>query len=142
MTTTTLNTINLVDFALRTSEGLIDISATLSKIESLYLDLACSEEGTFAKIGEAVHTVFSKYEGKAITMADLPGLTLMNVSGVTPDNISELTEAVCVYIRNSPDFYSNKGKGGGIRRISDMNEDTRKKMEENIAAKALKAGNK
>jgi len=133
------NIINLVDFAIRSSEGTIDISATISKIEGLYLDIACDEERANEGIGKAVHDLYSKYPGRAFTMNDLPTIVIMGM-GVAPDsNMTDLQEAILVYIRNSPEFYSKKGKGGGVKRITDMTADEVKDMNDKKAAEAAKS---
>ena len=127
------NIISLVDFAIRSAEGTIDISASISKIEGLYLDIACDEERVNKGIGKAVHGLYSKYPGRAFTMNDLPCHIIMEM-GVAPDcNMTDLQEAILVYVRNSPEFYSKKGKGGGVRRITDMTADEVKDMNEKKA---------
>jgi len=135
------NVINLSETAIRTADGIIDVPATMDKLQELVLDLACTEETVSVQVGEVVHALFDKYRGKVITVEDLPGLALASMV-TTPDNFADLAEGVRNFVRKNPEFWVNKGKNGGCVRVSDLDAEGLAKMEKSKAAKAAKDAEK
>jgi hypothetical protein len=100
------------------------------------LDLFEAEEATEnGVIAEAVSAVFDKYPGASVNMPALVSSAAQHMNS-TPGNFAVLSERIKKYVQvNSqgekskehgrfpnPDslFIINKGKGGGVRRRSDL----------------------
>lgn len=118
-----MSNINVAEYVVRNGSS-IDVEASVAKFRSA-LDVHVAERETeLSVIAEAVHAVFDKNRGDAIAMPTLTGLTLQNMNA-QPSNFGTLTERVQDYIRSSskgdkPTFVITKGKGGGVRRASDI----------------------
>jgi len=112
--------INLGEYVVRGVDGTIDVLATCQKFEGDLLVHIAKQETEEAEVATAVHGVFDTYKGARINMPALISVTLQRL-GVQPANYQVLSDAVHAYVRSNAGtlFTIQKGKGGGVSRISD-----------------------
>lgn len=104
--------------------GVIDTRASLTAFKSELENLIAEERAENRVIEDAAHAVFDAAPGKAIPLpAVLASIT--TALGATPANFTELSEHArrWLYANAEGDrstFIIAKGKGGGVRRRSDI----------------------
>jgi len=114
---------NINDY-LVVSSGSVDVEATVSNFRSALVKHLAERETEQATIALAVHAVFDKNRGQVISMPALTGLALQELNA-QPENFAALTDRVQEYVRDHSKgdaslFVIAKGKGGGVRRRSDI----------------------
>lgn len=108
----------LEELAVRSADGKIDVSATLTAIGEQLLARAEYEDNLGERIATAVHSVFDANLGKTLASPAVANFAA-TAMGVTPSNYAELTAAIGLWVRHSPEFKVSKGKGGGCARKCD-----------------------
>jgi len=104
--------------------GLVDTRASLAAFKT-ELDYLTQQEKSEAVIFEdAAHAVFDSQPGTSIPMPALIA-HIVNAMAATPDNWSELAGRARNYLHTNAEgdrsvFIITKGKGGGVRRRSDI----------------------
>ena len=121
-----MTTINLATFAVRDSDGELDLSATVTKFEGALLAYQAERETELATIGAAVHAVFDAHKGTNINMPAVTSLALQKLN-VQPETYKALSERVQSFVRDNAGeresgaiFGIAKGKGGGCCRWEDV----------------------
>ncbi len=77
------------------------------------------------QIAEAVTSLFDQYRGTAIQVPTLSGMAAQRLNA-QPANRKTISGRVADYVRNNADgkgqnlFQISKGKGGGVKRVSDL----------------------
>lgn len=117
----------LAAYAVRTSEGQIDLEGTCEAFASDLIKFQAERETETSVVAEAVNAVFSAHPGARMNMPYVTSeaLRLLNVQ---PETHKLLTERVQVFIRDNSGaerssgklFHIGKGKGGGVSRWSDV----------------------
>lgn len=120
------------------TDGNVNVEASREAFEA-EMDLYLSDEN---EIAEAVNAVFSQYKGATINMPALAGFAMQRLK-MTPSNFATLEERIGDYVRENADrhekkdketgvitqvaepqrtrlFSIAKGKGGGVKRWSDI----------------------
>jgi hypothetical protein len=112
--------INLGEYVVRNADGTIDVEATCQKFEGDLLVHIAERETEEEQVATAVHGVFDTYKGARINMPALVSAAVTRL-GVQPANYQVLADAVHAYVRSNAGtlFTIQKGKGGGVSRISD-----------------------
>jgi len=106
-------------FIVRDSSGNIDHEASASKFSSELFKFAAEQESLASTIGVAVHAYFDKHLGKRVNTDMAVGEILIALN-VQPENYSILKDRVTDWIRNSPEFSTVRGRGGGTGRNCDL----------------------
>lgn len=104
--------------------GLVDVKASVTVFKAELETLISEEKIENAVFEEAAHSAFDKTPGTAIPMPALCSQITTAMNAV-PANFATLTERARKYIQNNSvgeksTFVIAKGKGGGVRRRSDL----------------------
>lgn len=114
---------NLIKYAVRNDKGEVDTEATVAKFRSDLISHLASQRDQDNKIAVAVHAVFDQYKGARINLPALTNFTLTKLEA-NASNYPELTNAIRDYVKSNASegglFLINKGKGGGVIRLSDL----------------------
>lgn len=123
-----MTTINLATFAVRDSDGELDLDGTMTKFQGVLLQYQAERETELATIGAAVNAVFDQHKGATINMPAVTSFALQRLN-VQPESYKVLAERIQTFVRdNASDergkglFRIAKGKGGGVTRWSDVPE--------------------
>jgi len=109
---------SLLQFAVRNVRGEIDDDASATFFLKNLRQYKEEYKKSIKEVAKAVNEVFDQNPGQVLTMTTLQGLSLrlLDTNTENYDNISELVEE---YVKNDPNFESKRGRGGGVRRLSD-----------------------
>lgn len=104
--------------------GVVDTRASLTAFKTELENLIAQEKAENAVIEDAAHAVFDAQPGKAIPMPALLA-SITTALGATPATFTELSEKARRYLQAQAEgdrstFIIAKGKGGGVRRRSDI----------------------
>lgn len=134
----------LLAFVERDAEGALDFDATVTKFAVRLTEFRAAVEMESDAIATAVNSVFDRWTpGAAINMDAIVGMSLPGLNP-TPENHNILRDRIKEYVRLNADrhekkskegvvlavaepprtraFVIAKGKGGGVRRWSDVAE--------------------
>lgn len=124
-------------------DGLIDEAASIALFTAELQKTKVAQEMESGQIADAVNAVFDKFKGVSINLPALCTYTMGHL-GATPATYNDLVEKVSNYVRDNSDrpaqkdpkdkekilvpaeaprtrlFSMNKGKGGGVKRWSDV----------------------
>jgi len=100
-------------------DGRVDHEASIDKLADQlnYLDNEYKLESS--TIHSAIGDVFARYPGIRLPLAFIVSESL-KILNAQPENYRSLTRKVQTFIRNSPEFITIRGKGGGIIRLIDL----------------------
>ena len=110
---------NISSFIRRYTDGSIDSDATCENFASELQKYEIEVEVEVKGIALAVNALFDIHPGARLNAPYLVGETLRRLN-VTPETYTSLTLKVQEFLRSSPSFDVNKGKGGGWARTSDL----------------------
>lgn len=98
--------------------GAVDIQGTIDKFQTeltAWLDL---QERDQSVLLTAIEEVFAENAGATLNTPAVQTLALTKV-GFTANNYQALRERCVEVMKSNPRYYTIKGKGGGVRRMSD-----------------------
>jgi len=115
---------NLSNVVVRNKNGAVDTKASVTAFKAELDSLIAAEKTESAVFEDAAHAAFDKYPGTAISMPALCAAITVAMNA-EPVNHAALTERARKYIQNNSVgeksiFTITKGKGGGVRRRSDI----------------------
>ena len=110
---------NINSFIVRFFDGSIDHEESLSQFAGELIKYELEVEVEVKGIALAVNALFDQHRGARLNAPYLVGETLRRLS-VTPETYTSLTLKVQEFLRSSPAFDVNKGKGGGWARSADL----------------------
>jgi hypothetical protein len=113
--------IKFASYVVRSSNGSIDHNATMEKFMGELLSWEEVYAAETAEIGEAVNTVFDRFEGVRVNKPFVIGQVLetLRVSlGLSYGDLAAYQKKVSEYLEDESRFRSCRGKNGGIERIA------------------------
>lgn len=125
--------INLHSYVVRGSDGSVDAEATIGKFGTDLARYIAERETEQETIANAVHAVFDHYKGASLNMPALVSMTLTKLNA-QPESFKALSDRVLSFVRENAQgetkdgvserpnslFVIGKGKGGGVKRRSDI----------------------
>jgi hypothetical protein len=111
--------IDLSEFVVRSGNGMVDVDATMSELARQVLDMAAKEAELNSNIETAVCAVFDENIGKALPMPYVVN-TAISLMGVSPSEYAIVSRAIARWIHTCGQFSVDKGKGGGVRRVTSL----------------------
>jgi hypothetical protein len=112
------NMSTVVPFIVRSGNGAIDISASVDNFHTQLDEYVKTHRTSLKRVSAAVNAVFDAHKGSAFNMDALQSFALQKLNA-TPDNYQELATLVTEYVRSDSNFSVQRGRGGGVRRLSD-----------------------
>jgi hypothetical protein len=112
------NMSTVVPFIIRSGNGAIDISASVDNFHTQLDEYAKTHRQSLKRVANAVNQVFDANRGVAFNLAALQSFALQKL-GATPENYEELSTLVAEYVRTDSNFSVQRGRGGGVKRLSD-----------------------
>lgn len=108
-------------------DGAIDQEASRQEFNKALAQYVTARETEQSTIADAVSSVFDRHPGTPINMPALASMVLASLN-VQPENYSALEGLTLGYVRENASekredgklFRIGKGKGGGVRRWSDI----------------------
>jgi len=127
-----LNNVTMAGYVVKT-DGEINVEETVQKFRAELLVYKTERELESETVGQAVHAVFDDWRGVNINMPALQTAALKYLN-FQPENHKALSQKVTEYVRANAGkretgalFFIGKGKGGGVKRWSDhQNEESSK----------------
>ncbi len=113
------NIANVIPFIVREHDGTINLSASVDNFHSQLEMYRKTHRTALKRVASAVNSVFDEHRGTSFNLSAIQGFALTKLQA-TPDNWDELSELVAEYVRSDPNFEIRKGRGGGVRRKSDV----------------------
>lgn len=105
--------------------GRIDQAAAQTAFNSALLALIAEREVETEHLARAVGELFDQHMGKPIQMPTLGSMVAQKLNA-QPENFKTLSGRACEYVRANADgkgdnlYQIAKGKGGGVKRVSDL----------------------
>jgi hypothetical protein len=100
-------------------DGQVDHEASIEKLADQLMYLDNQQKLEASTIYDAIGDVFARYPGVRLPLAFIVSESLKTLNA-QPENYRSLTRKVQAFIRNSPEFITIRGKGGGIIRMIDL----------------------
>ena len=116
---TNSNVSNVAAFIVRSTTGEIDINASVDNFHAELDAYVKKHRRELKKVAKAVNDVFDQHRGKAFSVSAIQSFTLQSM-GVSPENYDEMSNLIREYIKSDPNFMVNRGRGGGVTRLSDL----------------------
>lgn len=118
-----MSKLNFREYAVRDSNGLTDVPATVRKFSEELVALKDKSEANALRCGAAIADVFEQHKGIRMPIPTVCMLALAKL-GIEPSEYNDMMEACGDYLRkNAGDgktFSIAKGKNGGIARTADQ----------------------
>jgi hypothetical protein len=111
--------VDLSEFVVRSDDGRVDVESTMSELARQVLDLVAKESALNANIETAVCAVFDGNVGKVLPMPYVVN-TAISLMGVSPSEYASVSRAIARWIHTCGQFSVDKGKGGGVRRVTSL----------------------
>lgn len=112
--------ISLASFVVKSADGSINMEETLVKFQDTVL--AWQEQAAQAaeEVSALVHQVFdSEKPGKRLS-TDWILFQVQKASNLDAEGFKVLSKRVVEFLKNSPEFHTQRGKGGGVARVADL----------------------
>jgi hypothetical protein len=124
------------------NSGSIDIDGTCEALRLSLEEREAKFAGLNERISNEVRILFDSRIGKPdpLHVPQVIACVMPKLCEATDPSFQEISARVGAWLSSSPDFYVAKGRGGGVRRFSDMSqEDATKARESQFAKAAAKA---
>lgn len=107
-------------FAVRGDNGALDLEASCEKFREALLAWERETSQARARVSGLVHSIFDKAErGKRLSMEWIV-FQAQNISGADQESFKALKVEIQEFIKNSNEFHSKIGRGGGVARVCDL----------------------
>lgn len=110
--------INIGSYVVRGSDGTVDHEATLHKFAGDLSKYEANRETEAGALAGVIHAIFDENLGKHLGKKWFISEALRRLNA-TPDNWSTLEKRLETFLKESPEFDSAVGKGGGLYRVKD-----------------------
>lgn len=113
---------NVVPFIIRNTEGAIDINASVDNFHAELDSYVKTHRVKLRKVADSVNAVFDEHRGTPFSLSAITSFTLQRM-GVKPENYDEMGTLIREYLKSDPNFEISRGRGGGVTRLSDAQQD-------------------